>query len=61
MGHVGADGKLMLIGIVPRRALGNGFPFQGTAVIDGDGKLVVSVTGTWSGRGLSLVAILERN
>jgi len=63
VGHVGADGNLMMIGMAPNDAPDtgtNGFSFQGTAVIDGDGKLVVSVTRTDSSGG-SLVAILERN
>lgn len=45
VGHVSADGKLMFTGHVPDDdpATGfNGFHFQGTAVIDSDGNLVVS-------------------
>jgi hypothetical protein len=66
VGHVGADGKLMMIGYAPNDvpATGsNGFAFQGTAVIDGDGKLVVSATGLGDPPSArpSLVAILERN
>jgi hypothetical protein len=56
VGDVDADGNLVMIGV----AYPGAFPFHGTAVIDGDGKLVVSVTGTWSGA-FSLVGILERN
>ena len=63
VGHVGADGNLVLIRYVPNdepSSMYNGFPFQGTVVIEGDGKLVASVTGTPSGAP-SFVAILERN
>ena len=63
VGHVGGDGDLMMIGMAPNDAPStgtNGFSFQGTAVIDGEGKLVVSVTRTDSSGG-SLVAILERD
>ena len=63
VGHVGADGKLMFLGKVPSDTPGNGengYPYQGTAVIDGDGKLVVSAAGRDSAR-YSLVAILEKN
>ena len=62
VGHVGADGNLALIAGVPNDvpAGGSGYPSQGTAVIDGDGKLVVSFSNTWSG-GISGVGILERN
>jgi hypothetical protein len=65
-GHVGADGKLGFTGMAPNDVPStgiNGFHFQGTAVIDGDGKLVVSATGlgeSQSGRP-ALVAVLERN
>jgi hypothetical protein len=61
VGHVGADGNLMLIGFAPADdpLLGNGAAFQGTAAIDGDGRLVASATRTDSGR--TLVAVLERN
>jgi hypothetical protein len=58
VGHVDADGRLVMIaGHNDEPAGGSGWPFQGTAVIDGDGKLVVSVVGPW----FSLVGILERN
>jgi len=63
VGHVGADGKLVIIASVPNDdvpASASGYPHQGTAVIDGDGKLVVSATGTGAGA-VSFVAILERN
>jgi hypothetical protein len=62
VGHVGADGKLRFTGMAPGDSPsedGNGFPFKGTALIDGDGKLVASArlhANDWS-----LVAILERN
>ena len=65
-GHVGADGKLGFTGMTPNdepSSATNGFHFQGTAEIDGDGRLVVSVIGlgeSQPGRP-SLVAILERN
>jgi len=61
-GHVGADGKLMFVGYVPNGVPAggfDGFPFQGTAVIDGDGKLVVSAVHRTDGLHW-LVAILER-
>ena len=63
VGHVGADGNLHFVGMAPGGTPsedGCGFTFDGTAVIDGDGKLVVSAKGTWSGA-LSLVGTLERN
>jgi len=63
VGHVGADGKLMFLGKVPSDTPGNGengYPYQGTAAIDGDGRLVVSAAGRDSAR-YSLVAILEKN
>ncbi len=62
VGHVGAGGFLMMIGYVPSNVPSgafNGIPFQGAALIDGEGKLVVSVTRTDSDR--TLVAILERD
>ena len=62
VGHVRADGKIVLCGAAPNDEHGDfsGLPHQGTAVIDGDGKLVVSATGTWSS-GAPFVGILERN
>ena len=63
VGHVGADGKLVIIASVPNDdvpASASGYPHQGTAVIDGDGKLVVSATGTGAGA-VSFVAVFERN
>ena len=62
-GHVRADGYIEFIGFAPSDNAsfhGAGYPFLGTAVIDGDDELVVSVNGTWSD-GPSLVAILVRN
>ena len=62
-GHVRADGRLMFVGNAPSDTPSEDHgaaPLEGTAVIDGDGHLVVSVTGTWSGA-FSLVGILERN
>ena len=64
-GQVGADGKLNFTGMTPNDVPStgtSGFHFQGTAVIDGGGKLVVSATGlgeSQSGRP-ALVAILEK-
>ena len=62
VGHVGDDGTLSFVGFAPADipTTGSGVPFHGTAVIDGDGKLVVSVTRTDS-KIRSLVAVLERN
>ena len=61
VGHVGADGNIMVISLTPGDDPSiSGFPFQGTAVIDGVGNLVVTSTGVFSG-GPSGVAILERN
>jgi hypothetical protein len=62
VGHVGADGKLRFVGVAPAAVPNdkfNGLAWNGTAVIDSDGKLLVSVDRT-SGD-ISLVAILERN
>src|SRR5262245_15834312 len=62
VGHVGADGKLHFVGFAPADVPSgkfNGIAWQGTAVIDGDGKLLVAVDRT-SGD-ISLVATLERN
>ena len=43
VGYVRADGELMFVGFTPGIVPGNdGYPFQGTAVIGDDGKLVVS-------------------
>ena len=53
VGHVGADGKLAVIAAA-------GYPHQGTAVIDSNGRLVVSATGMGS-FAVSFVAIFERN
>ena len=69
VGNVGADGNLMFIGFAPNDvpATGhNGSPFQGTAVIGTDGKLVASATGMFNAFPYNqvdgwLVAILERN
>ena len=65
VGHVRDDGSVSLTAFAPNDepTHGCGFHFQGAAVIDGDGKLVASVTGLGedpTGRP-SLVAILERN
>ena len=62
VGHVDADGKLLFVGFAPAEVPSgkfNGIPWQGTAVIDGDGRLLVSVDRTDGD--ISLVAILERN
>jgi hypothetical protein len=61
VGHVGADGKLNFVGFAPADVPSgkfNGLAWQGTAVIDGAGKLLVSVDRT--NGDISLVAILER-
>jgi len=45
VGHVGPSGNLMFVGLAPNDVAAggfNGFPFQGTAVIDGDGRLVIA-------------------
>jgi len=65
VGHVGDDGSVDMTAFAPddEPTHGCGFHFQGAAVIDGDGRLVASVTGlgeSQSGRP-SLVAILEKN
>ena len=63
VGHIGADGDLDFVAFAPSDTPGdgpNGVPFKGTAAIDGDGKLVVTVTGTDSD-GPSLTAVLEKN
>ena len=62
-GHVRADGILMFVGNAPSDTPSEdhgAYPLEGRAVIDGDGHLVVSVTGTWSGA-FSLVGILARD
>ena len=58
-GHVGSDGKLMFVGY-------SGWPFQGMAAIDCDGRLVASATCLRNGAPFNkvddwLVAVLERN
>ena len=63
VGQIGADGSLRFVAFAPSDTPGdgpNGVPFQGTAMIDGGGTLVVSVTGT-DADGPSLVASLEKN
>ena len=63
VGHVGDDGDLVLTRYTPNDEPSSGygaFLFQGTAVIDDDGKLVATVTGTGQGA-LTHVAILEKN
>jgi hypothetical protein len=60
-GHVVANGNLNVIFIIPGRELG-GLPFEGTAVIDDEGKLVVLVTARWTPtRTWSGVATLDIN
>ena len=69
VGHVGDDGNIMMIGYVPNDEPStghNGSPFQGTAAIDGDGRLVVSMTGMFNAFPNNhvdgwLLATLERN
>jgi hypothetical protein len=61
VGQVRADGRLTFVGMAPSDtpgSAGNGIPFQGTAVIDGDGKLVASADrmDTFG----PIVAVLER-
>ncbi len=56
-GHVDADGKLLFVGHAPQ----SGYPFKGTAVIDGDGKLIVSVDQVCPPFPIPMVGILERN
>ena len=61
VGHVGADGKLTFVGFAPAEVPDdkfNGLAWLGTAEIDGDGKLLVSVDRTTGD--ISLVAVLER-
>jgi len=65
VGRVHADGAINVTAFAPGDdpSSGSGFHFDGTAVIDGGGRLVVSVIGlgeSQPGRP-SLVAILERN
>ena len=62
VGHVGADGKLHFVGFAPADVPNdkfNGLAWKGTAMIAGDGKLLVSVDRTTGD--ISLVAVLERN
>jgi hypothetical protein len=62
VGHVDAGGNIKLIDYTPNDAPDtgqNGLCFWGTAVIDGDGKLVATFT-VWGGRPFLFVAILER-
>jgi hypothetical protein len=64
VGHVGADGKLMFTGFAPNDVPGfrGGYAFQGTAVLDGGGKLNVSAFHmAWEGEVHHLVATLVRN
>ncbi len=65
VGHVGADGKLTFVGMVPDdtpgNVWGNGFHFKGTAAISDDDKLVASATLAAVPFANSLVVILERN
>jgi hypothetical protein len=56
-GYVDADGKLLFVG----HARGSGFPFKGTAEIDEDGRLVVSVDQVCAPFPLPMVGILERS
>ena len=64
VGHVGADGDIRIVGFAPNDEASsgaNGYPFRGTAEIDADGRLVVSMTGAEGSGGNPLVAVLERN
>jgi hypothetical protein len=65
-GHVGVDGKLTFVGYAPADDPSGSYPFLGTAVIDGDGKLAVAATGMFNAFPYNhvdgwLVATLERN
>jgi hypothetical protein len=63
VGHVDADGSLVLIRYTPNDDPSTGygsFCFEATAVIDEDGKLVALLTGRGSNTG-SHAVILERN
>src|SRR5262245_51369254 len=63
VGHVRADGELVLIAFAPAddpTSHGSGVPHQGAVVINDEGDLLASFTGTKSG-GFSVVAILKRN
>ena len=69
VGHVGADGHIMMIGYAPNvdPSTGhNGSPFQGTAVIDDDGTLHASMSAMFNAAPNNkvedwLLASLERN
>jgi hypothetical protein len=60
-GHIRVDGFVMMCAFAPSDDLshGSGVPLQGTAGIDGDGKLNMSIAIT--GGGASFVLVLERN
>jgi hypothetical protein len=64
VGRVSADGEIVFVGMVPDEThgneWGNGYPFKGTAEIDEDDKLVVTVTLAASPFANPLVAVLER-
>jgi hypothetical protein len=63
VGHVDADGTLVLIRYTPNDDPSSGYGaihFGATAVIDGDGKLVALLAGVGGNTG-SHLAILERN
>jgi hypothetical protein len=61
VGHVRADGRLVFVGYAPNDVAAkgfNGFPFQGTAEIDDEDRLVVA---TPHPQGIHLLeAVLER-
>jgi hypothetical protein len=65
VGNVHDDGSVSLTAFAPNDepTHGCGFHFQGSAVIDGDGKLVASVIGLGESQSTrpALVATLERN
>ena len=64
VGHVGTDGDILMVGFAPNDAASsgaNGYPFHGTAVIDGSGRLVASMTGAEGSGGNLLTAVLESN
>jgi hypothetical protein len=56
VGHVGSDGKIIIVGFQVGGA--SGLPHLGDAVINGAGQLVASVTATWD-KTLQVVATLD--
>jgi hypothetical protein len=63
VGHVGADGDITMIAFAPNDVPSTGFDgisWNGTALIDGNGTLVASMTRSLGAGGILLVATLER-